>query len=364
MGMWGGILKGMNENVAEKFNQDKLDLMNRQEERLEETFELDKRTKQFDMMQSIRTRFGAGAVGLPTIGSKSTKKTAAANTFNSKEEYFEALKRLKVEDPALLDLYSSGGTQAAGLANLEKAFQLVKKAYDDQRSGDFIQGVPLNEAVGSMLSSAVISRSQNITLDDDWWDKTETDFQMVFSEEERNILGDNMVIPGSVTFLDPIQSIKPTKLEDITKVINMSEAYVKRELKIEKARLAAAQSKLIEQRKLPDGELSSEDMMVKAWLESRTQTIVDAESQATEFNDSAALNSLYGSTYIKEILKSQGSNFDTSLLPRGFGEGEQVPMLFNSKKEFALVYSKGIVPKGTLVTYIDDNGQRVTREVP
>jgi hypothetical protein len=362
MGMWGGILKGMNENVAEKFNQDKLDLMNRQEERLEETFELDKRTRQFDMMQSIRSRL-PGAVGLPTIGSKSTKKTAAANTFNSKEEYFEALKRFKVEDPALLDLYSSGGTQAAGLANLEKAFQLIKKAYDDQRSGDFRQGVPLNEAVGSMLSSAVISRSQNITLDDDWWDKTETDFQMVFSQEERDILGDNMIIPGSVEFTKPPLSIKPTKLESITRVINMSEAYVKRELKIEKARLAAAQSKLIEQQKLPDGELSSEDMMVKAWLESRTQIIVDAESQATEFNDSAALNSLYGSTYIKEILKSQGSNFDTSLLPRGFGEGEQVPMEFSSEGEYLELYRRNLVPIGTLVTYIDPTGQRVTREV-
>jgi hypothetical protein len=362
MGMWGGILKGMNENVAEKFNQDKLDLMNRQEERLEETFELDKRTRQFDMMQSIRSRL-PGAVGLPTIGSKSTKKTAAANTFNSKEEYFEALKRLKVEDPALLDLYSSGGTQAAGLANLEKAFQLIKKAYDDQRSGDFRQGVPLNEAVGSMLSSAVISRSQNITLDDDWWDKTETDFQMVFSQEERDILGDNMIIPGSVEFTKPPLSIKPTKLESITRVINMSEAYVKRELKIEKARLAAAQSKLIEQQKLPGGELSSEDMMVKAWLESRTQTIVDAESQANEFNDSAALNSLYGSTYIKEILKSQGSNFDTSLLPRGFGEGEQAPMEFSSEREYLELYRRNLVPIGTLVTYIDPNGQRVTREV-
>jgi hypothetical protein len=362
MGMWGGILKGMNENVAEKFNQDKLDLMNRQEERLEETFELDKRTRQFDMMQSIRSRL-PGAVGLPTIGSKSTKKTAAANTFNSKEEYFEALKRFKVEDPALLDLYSSGGTQAAGLANLEKAFQLIKKAYDDQRSGDFRQGVPLNEAVGSMLSSAVISRSQNITLDDDWWDKTETDFQMVFSQEERDILGDNMIIPGSVEFTKPPLSIKPTKLESITRVINMSEAYVKRELKIEKARLAAAQSKLIEQQKLPGGELSSEDMMVKAWLESRTQTIVDAESQANEFNDSAALNSLYGSTYIKEILKSQGSNFDTSLLPRGFGEGEQAPMEFSSEREYLELYRRNLVPIGTLVTYIDPNGQRVTREV-
>jgi hypothetical protein len=362
MAMWGGILKGMNENVAEKLNQDKLDLMNRQEERLEETFELDKRTRQFDMMQSIRSRL-PGAVGLPTIGSKSTKKTAAANTFNSKEEYFEALKRFKVEDPALLDLYSSGGTQAAGLANLEKAFQLIKKAYDDQRSGDFRQGVPLNEAVGSMLSSAVISRSQNITLDDDWWDKTETDFQMVFSQEERDILGDNMIIPGSVEFTKPPLSIKPTKLESITRVINMSEAYVKRELKIEKARLAAAQSKLIEQQKLPGGELSSEDMMVKAWLESRTQTIVDAESQANEFNDSAALNSLYGSTYIKEILKSQGSNFDTSLLPRGFGEGEQAPMEFSSEREYLELYRRNLVPIGTLVTYIDPNGQRVTREV-
>ena len=362
MGMWGGILKGMNENVAEKFNQDKLDLMNRQEERLEETFELDKRTRQFDMMQSIRSRL-PGAVGLPTIGSKSTKKTAAANTFNSKEEYFEALKRFKVEDPALLDLYSSGGTQAAGLANLEKAFQLIKKAYDDQRSGDFRQGVPLNEAVGSMLSSAVISRSQNITLDDDWWDKTETDFQMVFSQEERDILGDNMIIPGSVEFTKPPLSIKPTKLESITRVTNMSEAYVKRELKIEKARLAAAQSKLIEQQKLPGGELSSEDMMVKAWLESRTQTIVDAESQANEFNDSAALNSLYGSTYIKEILKSQGSNFDTSLLPRGFGEGEQAPMEFSSEREYLELYRRNLVPIGTLVTYIDPTGQTVTREV-
>jgi hypothetical protein len=214
-----------------------------------------------------------------------------------------------------------------------------------------------------MLSSAVISRSQNITLDDDWWDKTETDFQMVFSQEERDILGDNMIIPGSVEFTKPPLSIKPTKLESITRVINMSEAYVKRELKIEKARLAAAQSKLIEQQKLPGGELSSEDMMVKAWLESRTQTIVDAESQANEFNDSAALNSLYGSTYIKEILKSQGSNFDTSLLPRGFGEGEQAPMEFSSEREYLELYRRNLVPIGTLVTYIDPNGQRVTREV-
>ena len=104
-------------------------------------------------------------------------------------------------------------------------------------------------------------------------------------------------------------------------------------------------------------------MMVKAWLESRTQIIVDAESQATEFNDSAALNSLYGSTYIKEILKSQGSNFDTSLLPRGFGEGEQAPMEFSSEREYLELYRRNLVPIGTLVTYIDPNGQRVTREV-
>ena len=356
MGMWAGIRQGQAENIADKLNEDKLDLMNRQEERLEETFELDKRTKQFDMMQTMRSRFGAGAGGLPTIGSKSTKKAAAANTFNSKEEYFEALKRLKVENPALLDLYSSGGTQAAGLANLEKAYQLIKKSYDDQRSGDFVQGVPLNEAVASMLSSAVISRSQEVALDDDWWDKTETDFQMVFSQEERDILGDNMVIPGSVTFLDPPQSLKPTKLEDIDKVVRMSGAFVKQELKIEKDRLAAAQSKLIEQQ--TSGKLSSEDKMVKDWLENRTQILLDAESQ----EDSGALNSLYGNTYIKNILKTRGENFDISLLPSGFGEGQQAPMVFSSRKEFALLYSRGIVPRGTLVTYMDD-GQMVTREV-
>lgn len=63
MGMWAGISKGLAAVEETKFAEDKMDMMRRQEERLEEQFKLDKRAQVFANLKSITSGFGPNKNG-------------------------------------------------------------------------------------------------------------------------------------------------------------------------------------------------------------------------------------------------------------------------------------------------------------
>ena len=360
-----GINQGLQIARKASLDEEQMDLTRAREERADKVFTRNEEAAALERMIKLQGLLGSSSgfdpLSLNSGGGGGTKKTAAG----TKEHYIDILKGLEVDHEAIAKLYSTGGTAAAGTLALKKAVDILRPYREEQGSGNYMGGLSASDAFSSMLSTAVITESKDIDLDEDWWAAQEIKFQTVFDQEDRDGFGSTMTIPGQVTFLDLPQSVKPTDPADQEKVRNMSRDFVKSQAEVELAKLRKEQSNLIEIEKKPGGSLSEKDIIARDWMVERTKKIFDAQTEIKDFKDYGQLNSIYGSEFAKQIIKTQGKNFNVSLLGSGFGTADRVPIFFNTEEEFAIIYGRGLVKPGDLVTYVrEEDGQRIIREVP
>ena len=358
-----GINQGLQIARKASLDEEQMDLTRAREERADKVFTRNEEAAALERMIKLQGLLGSSSgfdpLSLNSGGGGGTKKTAAG----TKEHYIDILKGLEVDHEAIAKLYSTGGTAAAGTLALKKAVDILRPYREEQGSGNYMGGLSTSDAFSSMLSTAVITESKDIDLDEDWWAAQEIKFQTVFDQEDRDGFGSTMTIPGQVTFLDLPQSVKPTDPADQEKVRNMSRDFVKDQAEVELARLRKEQSNLIEIEK--NESLSEKDIIARDWMVERTKKIFDAQTEIKDFEDYGQLNSIYGSEFAKQIIKTQGKNFNVSLLGSGFGTADRVPIFFSTEAEFAIIYGRGLVKPGDLVTYVrEEDGQRIIREVP
>ena len=363
MGMWGGIRQGLETFKKDKLNEEQMDLTRAREERADKVFTRNEEAAALERMIKLQELLGTSSGFAPLSLSSSSGSGTKKTTAGTKEHYINILKGFEIEPEAIAKLYSIGGTVAAGTAALKKAVDILRPYREEQSSGNYMGGLSTSDAFSSMLSTAVITESKDIDLNDDWWAAQETKFKTVFDQEDRDGFGSTMTIPGQITFLDLPQNVKPTDLGDQEKVREMSRDFVKAQAEVELSRIRKEQSNLIEIEK--NGNLNENDILARDWMAGRTKKIFDAQTEIKDLKDYGQLNSIYGSEFTKQIIETQGKNFNVSLLGSGFGTADRVPIFFSTEKEFAIIYGKGLVKPGDLVTYVrEEDGQRIIMEVP
>tara|TARA_R100001369_G_scaffold41954_2_gene68139 strand:- start:2966 stop:4045 length:1080 start_codon:yes stop_codon:yes gene_type:complete len=353
MGMWAGIRQGQAENIAEKFSQEKMDLTRRQEERLEEQFSLTKQQAMIDQSISIKSMLGGGggAIGsieLPAVGS--TSKSSKAN-FSADHMIKVLTQEFELDENTLTEIYSQGGTRAAGTANIKRAYEIALKYNDKWKTGEYTGEVP-SVVLGNMLNNAIRTNSVEKEID---WDTVNKAMGVQINDEVMSMVGDSYVVPGVTSFMEPALIEKPTlaELKDANRM----------------GVITVAESGLVESRNINNriAEITKQDtpqpgdIEEAKWLTSRLEKIKTA--QAAFKNDVfSPLIELYGTTFIDSITDYYGELEGAPLNP-AFTTASQIPIDVTDEYTYGILVTRGYIKPLQRVTYLLPSGERVTEIV-
>ena len=351
MGMWAGIRQGMTENVAEKLSKEKMELTRRQEARLEEQFSLTKQQALIDQSISIKGMLGGGSsLSIPTVGSSSTKSSAKSN-FSADHMIKVLTKTFELDENTLAEIYTQGGTKAAGTANIKRAYDIAIKYNDKWKTGKYTGEVP-SVVLGNMLNNAIRTNSVEKEID---WDTVSTTMGVQIDDEVRSMVGDSYVVPGITSFNEPALIEKPTfadlEAADKRGMITIAESS--------RAETTEIDNKIAEIATQDSSQRGDEQVV--AWLTKRKIKISEA-SAAYKNNVFTPLIELYGSTYIDSITDYY-PNLEGAPLNPAFMTASQVPIDVTDELTYATLYSREIIKTGQKVTYLLPSGERVTETV-
>ena len=351
MGMWAGIRQGMTENVAEKLSKEKMELTRRQEARLEEQFSLTKQQALIDQSISIKGMLGGGSsLSIPTVGSSSTKSSAKSN-FSADHMIKVLTKTFELDENTLAEIYTQGGTKAAGTANIKRAYDIAIKYNDKWKTGKYTGEVP-SVVLGNMLNNAIRTNSVEKEID---WDTVSTTMGVQIDDEVRSMVGDSYVVPGVTSFIEPSLIEKPTLAE--------LDAADKRGI------MTVAESGLTESRDINNriSEITKQDtpqpgdVEEAKWLTSRLVKIQTAQA-AFKNNVFSPLIELYGTTFMSSITDYYGELEGAPLNP-AFMTASQIPIDVTDEYTYGLLVTRGYIKPLQRVTYLLPSGERVTETV-
>lgn len=357
MGMWQGIAAGLKDVEQKKQNEADLAFRLRQEERIEAKFEQDRQAARLSQIKTLRDVLGTGSGGLTASSSsgKSSGKdtTSAAGSGQTAKHMMSVLtKRFGVDGETLSDLYSKGGTAKAGLANIQQAYDIAL-AYDEKmQTGDYVPG-DLNTAVGSMLSSAIVTEATEKEID---WNKVEEQLGFSVDEAMREQIGSTAITPGLVTYTAPT-AVKRIPLSDLDKINNT--------LVSSSIALAASDKRQIKEQlsKLPEGsERTSDQAVVASYLTDRLMRITEAE-EARKSDDFTPLINLYGTSALEDLQTSY-KGIESAPINPAFRDAMKQPIDVGTQDNFKILHRNGVLQEGQIVTFTQSNGDIVVGPVP
>ena len=189
MGMWGGILEGMNQNAAEVISDQQVQMALEREERAIETHKLDGKMKKVSLLENIKD-LTSGNLTFPGDPKKTSKTTAVNNVQNDMQRLTATY---QISEDVVTKIYSEGGAPA--IANLLKISNDLKTKIE---TGNFVGNPDFNTLIGSLINSRVTTEGSSTPVD-------LTKFSAILGEEltsELELLGATNVTPG-VTSFDP-----------------------------------------------------------------------------------------------------------------------------------------------------------------
>jgi len=169
MAMWGGILKGMNQNAEEALAEDKLALMRSQEERLEETFQINKRSSVISDLATMTASWDGSS-------SKKNKNSSTSSSLSNDVEHINTL--VAIEDmlpensPLVLKLANapleSLQEVTTIIANARKASQSRGLPFTDEAAEELFQDYYTTTVTKkSPFNAAELAKTFAVKLDDD-----------------------------------------------------------------------------------------------------------------------------------------------------------------------------------------------------
>lgn len=291
MGMWGGILEGMNQNAAEVISDQQVQMALDREERAIETHKLDNKIKQVSLLGTMKDLTGRdGELTFPGDTSTTSETTKGGNVQNDMQRLTATY---QISEDVITTIYKEGGAPA--IANLLKISNDLKEKIG---TGNFVGNPDFNTLIGSLINSRVTTEGSSTPVD-------LTKFSTILGEElisELELLGATNVTPG-VTSFDPnevllIKRISQSDLNSIqdgfaSALINQASAELNSLNKVIVAATAPAE--------------------VMAWAANRNAEVGRARSDAKATNsDLGGLLQFYGSDYFQKQA-ARNSSFEPSV---------------------------------------------------
>jgi len=357
MAFWVGIERGLAAAAKTALDEEQMEIRRNQDERAEKTFAIEEEKSRLEFLQKTRDLINPGAISLPALGSRKNKSSGGSG-LTTKRMMFE-LQELGVGYDDIMKVVSNAGTPAASNRMLSKIHKTALDYNKGISSGDYIETTPTGEAMASLISDAIITAPETLILDDEWWENTETRLESTFNEEQRNDLypTGKIVIPGGITFT---RDLNLNEYASITDIRGARELLTDITIDIASENLGKIQElqgeyTLIEQ---GGGELTADQNVIKDFMETQSTILNDA----IKGEDLTTLGRIFGTNATNNLLRSQ-PGIDTALLPSQYNKSNQSPINFNREKDLFLVLQAGLLQNGQVVTYIDENNQRVTRVI-
>lgn len=344
MGMWQGILQGMQMNEEAKLAKEKMELEQEDREFIRQNaidkLKIERQKMILDSLPDLLQRSSVGG----KAGSVSEKVAAAA----LKTQY-------GVSDEALARVSATGDPSALSRA-LEKL--------EEQRSlyGASGREMPA-EIVGQLFDTAVITDPSEYELDlDEVFNKfgvSEPD-PFVKAAIERQL-----TVPGEVFYQEPI-FVEPLSLEDLNKAEDRVAQDV---LRRASADLNTMQTKMGEiARQLESSDLDEETRSgletTRDWLSERYMQVQEAVGKfEADTPNVVPLINLYGNQATRNLFEYEPRLQDAPISEIFKGQVEPRPLDVSTKKNAQRLARMGVLNAGDVITYIDESGQRITQRI-
>ena len=288
MAMYTGIRLGYQAAKENKLLQDKLQLSQDQEDRLDEQLELTTMKTKFDLLDGLRQKLG-GSSGSNTT--RSFKKNAGFNANESFENNVLALtKTYNISEDAIKKVSAEGGPVA-----ISKLLEISKGLQEKISSGEYVAG-DFNTLIGGLISNRITSEAKSEPLD-------LSSLEGIVSQDmmtELQLMDPYNNVPGMTTFnLDDVSLVKKMSLSDVNAVKKGFSSDLITQASEELNRL----NKITQEVGEPNNQIPEE---ISQWATARTAVVARAKTDAAATNpDMGGLLSLYGSGYYDMIAENR-----------------------------------------------------------
>ena len=288
MAVFGGILKGMNENVQQRLAEDQVTLREQQEARLQKSTDLDDAIKKVSLVNTI-----GGST--KTTGSKTTK-TSAADTENYSANMAQLVGQFSIPEEQVKKIASEGGASSISeLLKIAKGLKLklAEGNYVGQSENTY------DTLIGELIANRVVTAETSTPVD-------LSKFASALGPElleELNLLGITTTVPGSSSFDESdVVLVERISLTDLN-LINDGAA---------KDLISQASGEMNKLMAVTQAEIGTVPQEVSLWAAQRQGVVGAASRDAKATNkDLSGVLKLYGGDYFNRMAM-RDSGFDPS----------------------------------------------------